>query len=293
MHQAPPEIPRPRACFRFGSVEVDERRFELRIDGRAVDIEHKPLRVLLVLLHNAGALVTHEHLHEAVWHGRATVPSVLSNAVNKLRRALGPVEGLRIATVAGLGYRFTGELLPVIDTPRTGDDWRPQAGSPVPGKPNHRFEQELRRINNYSLWTARHHKSGHPIACALAFDAEARTLLQQIAAGDDRILTALGPRRDFALPLDRQLDTLPACLEYELEGRSLQDWSAAPDGLPTLTRAMRLSLFLQIADAVAAAHGIGVLHGGIDAHSVRILTRGDGSLGAAGLSWTSVRAPQR
>lgn len=274
-------MPRQPTCFRFGSVEVDERRFEMRIDGRAVEIEPKPLRVLLVLLQHAGALVTHEHLHEAVWNGNATVGSVLSNAVNKLRRALGPTESLHIATVAGLGYRFTGTLLPPADASGVAPHWRPQIGAPVPGKPNHRFVRELRRAGGYSLWEAHQHKSGNLIACAFAVDADATLLLKQIAAGDDRLRAALGMREDLVRALERSLDGLPACLEYALDGQSLKDWAARADGLATLPQQARLDLFLQIVDAVAAAHNLGVLHGQIDADSIRIVERLDGSLRAS------------
>ena len=44
--------------WRFGTVEFDEARRELRVAGLAVDIEHKPLEVLSLLLRHAGEAVT-------------------------------------------------------------------------------------------------------------------------------------------------------------------------------------------------------------------------------------------
>ena len=52
--------------FRFGTAEFDQARFELILDGRAVQAERRPLELLEVLLIHVGEVVTHEELHGAV-----------------------------------------------------------------------------------------------------------------------------------------------------------------------------------------------------------------------------------
>ena len=44
--------------WRFGGVEFDESRRELRVAGLPVEMEHKPLEVLSLLLRHAGEVVT-------------------------------------------------------------------------------------------------------------------------------------------------------------------------------------------------------------------------------------------
>ena len=58
----------------------------------------------------------------------------------------------------------------------------------------------------------------------------------------------------------RNFETPPFYLEYPFLGPDLLKWSEDKQQLSALSRTERLSLFLQIADTVAAAHSIGVLH---------------------------------
>ncbi len=96
--------------WRFGRVEFDEARLELTVNGQPVDLEHKPLQVLALLLHHAGEVVTKRELFDSVWAGRVTVDHVLATAVGKLRKALGAADAARIHTVPRIGYRFDGPV---------------------------------------------------------------------------------------------------------------------------------------------------------------------------------------
>src|SRR3546814_4327445 len=51
--------------WRFGAVEFDEARHELRVAGLPVEIEHRPPQVLALLLRHVGAVVTKEALFDA------------------------------------------------------------------------------------------------------------------------------------------------------------------------------------------------------------------------------------
>ena len=96
--------------WRFGDAEFDEARHELRVGGLPVEVEHKPLRVLALLLRHTGEVVTKEELFAEVWAGRVTVDHVLATAIGKLRKALGGAGGDRIVTVPRIGYRLTGQV---------------------------------------------------------------------------------------------------------------------------------------------------------------------------------------
>src|SRR5580704_7112186 len=91
--------------WRFADYEFDELGRELRVKGRAVELEAKPLDILLQLLLRAGEVVTKEELLESVWPGVTVVEGSLATAVSKLRKALGDDEPI-ILTLPRIGYRL-------------------------------------------------------------------------------------------------------------------------------------------------------------------------------------------
>jgi TolB-like protein/DNA-binding winged helix-turn-helix (wHTH) protein/Tfp pilus assembly protein PilF len=93
-------------CWAFGDCEFDELRRELRVKGHVVEIEPKPVDVLVQLLIHTGHVVTKEDLLESVWPGLMVVDGSLATAVSKLRRALGDDESTVVLTVPRVGYRL-------------------------------------------------------------------------------------------------------------------------------------------------------------------------------------------
>ncbi|HTU12233.1 MAG TPA: winged helix-turn-helix domain-containing protein [Allosphingosinicella sp.] len=94
--------------WKFASAVLDEPRWTLFVDGRAVAIQTKPLELLRELLLRAGEVVTKDELLDAVWPDVLVVEASLSTAILKLRRVLG--EGgdgaAIIETVPRIGYRL-------------------------------------------------------------------------------------------------------------------------------------------------------------------------------------------
>ena len=64
-----PEGSPPRRVWVFGRCAFDEARWRLFVAGRAVEIEEKPLAVLLKLLQHRGEVVSKAVLMDAVWPG--------------------------------------------------------------------------------------------------------------------------------------------------------------------------------------------------------------------------------
>ena len=100
----------PLRRWRFGRVELDEREQALKIDGRAVEIERKPLLVLRHLLEHAGEVVAKDALVRAVWPGRIITDGALAKSVGRLRDALEDREQALVRTHHGFGYRFVAEV---------------------------------------------------------------------------------------------------------------------------------------------------------------------------------------
>ena len=98
----------PRDLWRFADCEFDDLRYELKVRGRAVDLERKPLELLRYLLSRPGEVVRKEELLQAVWPGVLVVDASLATAVSKLRKVLGEQE--IIQTVPRVGYRITVQV---------------------------------------------------------------------------------------------------------------------------------------------------------------------------------------
>ena len=76
---------RDRLIWTIGAAEVDEASWRLRVAGRDVDIEQKPMELLLALLHRNGEVVTKDELLDLVWPGVTVVPASLPTALFKFQ----------------------------------------------------------------------------------------------------------------------------------------------------------------------------------------------------------------
>jgi eukaryotic-like serine/threonine-protein kinase len=113
------------STYEFGPFEVNPASGELLKYGRRVKLQEQPFRLLVILLENAGHVVTREQIQNHIWQGNTFVDfdSSLRVAVRKLREALGDdAESPRyIETIPKRGYRF------IAPAPRTADPIRQEA----------------------------------------------------------------------------------------------------------------------------------------------------------------------
>ena len=133
----------------------DESRFELEVNGAAVELELKPLQVLGQLLAHAGEVVSREELLDEIWAGRVTVEHVLTNAVAKLRKALGEIDGERILTVPRIGYRLTDPVEKTAVGTALGSSLDLKAGATVAGREHFALERQLSASGGAEVWLDR------------------------------------------------------------------------------------------------------------------------------------------
>ncbi len=258
--------------WEFCSCEFDERRRELRCRGVAVDIEAKPLAVLRELLEHPGEVLTKDELFEAAWPGVAVTDSSLATAISKLRKAVGD-DGM-IATVSGVGYRLTVPArIRLAEAPKDWERLTLASGDAVPGREQWRLGHRLDLSPSSEVWLAEHVKTGEQRVFKFATDAERlRSLKREITVA--RLLRAsLGSQAAFADILEWQFDRVPFFLESEFVGPNLAQWAAMRGGLAAVPMEHRLAMAIEMCDAVAAAHGVGVLHK--DLKPTNILIRSD------------------
>src|SRR6516164_3208890 len=147
--------------WRFAGREFDESRLELRVGGRAVELELKPLEVLVQLLQHAGEVLTKDELLEAVWPGLSVVDGSLATAVHKLRKALKDDDSNIVVTVPRVGYRLVGaaEIQASWASTFLTEDLSLKAGQPVPGREHWRLLRSLDASHHSEVWLAEHPKT--------------------------------------------------------------------------------------------------------------------------------------
>jgi DNA-binding winged helix-turn-helix (wHTH) protein len=98
----------------FNDFRLDTRNHSLwRVDER-VPLAPKPFDVLRFLVENAGCLISHDTLLDAIWPDTYVNPEILRKYILEVRKALGdvPKAPTFIETHAKRGYRF---IAPVVD----------------------------------------------------------------------------------------------------------------------------------------------------------------------------------
>ncbi len=108
--------------LRFGELELDEARFELRRGGSPVHLQPRVLELLLYLAAHRERVVTKQELFDRVWKSKFVSESTLTGAIAEARRALGGGEPQRspIHTVHGRGYRFVAPDAQEVASEATG-----------------------------------------------------------------------------------------------------------------------------------------------------------------------------
>jgi len=251
---------RRRRRWRFGSATFDEGSWALQVDGAPAALEAKPLELLHELLLRAGEVVTKDELLEAVWPGVVVVEASLTTAVSKLRKALGDDGGRIVETVPRVGYRLAVPVAVESIAGPLGARFAFQPGDAVPGRPQWRLLRALGDSGAADVWRAEHAKTGQTRIFKFADTPERLRSLKREASIARLLMASLGPAGPFAPLLEWNFQTAPYMLESVDGGASLPDWAAAHGGLAAVPPARRLAVAAAIARALAAVHGVGILH---------------------------------
>ena len=250
----------PHQLYRFANALLDESTSQLRVSGLVVQFERLPMQLLIELLRRTDEVITKEQLCELLWAGRPMGDNVLANAVSKLRRALGEQAGSQIVTLSRIGYRLVGpvEIAPAGRAAMQTDVLRP--GSAVPGRDGYVLERRLDGQGLRHVWLARHTKTQDAKVFKFADDGLGLAALKREFDGYRLLRRALGEALPLVRLLDANLQSSPFYLECEYLGSDLTRWADDGGRLGTVPWPQRLALFIQVARAVSAAHGIGLLH---------------------------------
>ncbi|MCB1568387.1 MAG: winged helix-turn-helix domain-containing protein, partial [Xanthomonadales bacterium] len=250
-----------RALFHwtFATAKLDESTRQLSVDGVEATLEPRPLELLGLLLHHAGEVLTKEELLEAAWEGRPVVDGALTNAIGKLRRVLGDVDQTIIETVPRVGYRLTGKVTRQLIT-RGAISNHFKAGDAVPDRAGWRLVRPLDSSERGEVWLAAHEKSKAQRVFKYSFDGSRLYALKREVTISRLLRESLGERAEFVPVLDWDFGKAPYFIEAIFGGERMDEWAAAHGGLGAIALDTRIELLARIADAVAMAHEVGVLH---------------------------------
>jgi DNA-binding winged helix-turn-helix (wHTH) protein/serine/threonine protein kinase len=260
----------------FGDWEFDELARELRFQGKAVELESKPLDVLSQLLLHAGEVVTKSELIEAVWPDTATVDGSLTTAISKLRRVFGEGHYI-IVTVPRVGYRLAIPVHLRVTSASTRVDLGFRIGNAVPGREQWRFSRSLEVSGASEVWLAENPKTRETRVFKFAADGVHLKGLKREVTVSRFLRDSLGERREFVPVLEWNFETAPYFLESEYAGANLTEWAEGLGGLENIPMSTRLQVLIEIAEAVAAAHSVGVLHKDLKPGNLLVSSR-DGGL---------------
>lgn len=149
--------------------------------------------------------------------------------------------------------------------------WRPSPGAEIPSRRRWILQRQLGEGGFGEVWLAAHQKTGDLRVFKFCFDAERLRCLQREVTLFRVLKESLGSRPDIARILDWNFEENPYFIESEFsEGGDLLQWLKEQGSASSVDFDLRLELLAQVADALAAAHSVGVLHKDIKPSNILI-----------------------
>lgn len=149
--------------------------------------------------------------------------------------------------------------------------WRPGPGLEIPRRAGWKLEKQLGIGGFGEIWLARQRETGEPRAFKFCYEAAPLRALQREVTLFRLLKETLGDRDEIVRILGWSFDEAPYFLEIEyVEGGSLVEWAAARGGIGAVPLNERLEIAAQVADALAAAHSVGVLHKDVKPQNVLV-----------------------
>jgi DNA-binding response OmpR family regulator len=96
---------------RFGDIEVDFDRAEIRRNNRPVEVTALEFKLLRLFIQKRGRILTRDQLLDDIWRPESSpTDRAIDNHIMNLRRKIeaDPQRPEYVVSVRGLGYRFEG-----------------------------------------------------------------------------------------------------------------------------------------------------------------------------------------
>ncbi len=284
----PGEAIRVRIAIHAGTaIEVPDDRGRYDVSGLSVDLAAR----VMSLAGPGQILLTNHCFNDARQYVREHPPTGSGESPPLTWLAHGPYvlqgadEPILIHEVGALGV---APLEPPRNTDKArqavpaGDEdiygWRPARGLEVPHRPGWFIERQLGVGGSGEVWLARHQRTrGHRVF-KFCFDPDRLRSLKRELTLFRLLRDVLGDRPDIARLYEVNFESPPFYLESEYAPLGdLRQWAQEQGGIQVVPMELRLELVRQVAQAVAAAHSVGVLHKDLKPSNVLIDRAADGT----------------
>ncbi|HSR54108.1 MAG TPA: protein kinase [Acidobacteriota bacterium] len=251
--------------IRVGEWTVRPELNLLERGGKRMSVEPRAIQLLLHLIRHAGQVCSRDELLEQVWGGAFVSDEALSNAVAKLRKALGddPRDPAYIQTIPKKGYRLLAEA-----------EWEEETqGEPEESRQEERFEiiDKVGEGRMGEVFLARDRVLRRRVALKLLAPSQESSKAVRRMLREARVAASLQHPAICSIFDCGEFQGRPYIAMEYLKGRTLQQRLQAEHRLPPEEV---LHLADELCRALDAAHQRGILHRGLSPSNLMITPEG-------------------
>ncbi len=110
LNTAPSEPSQPTGIDVFDPYEINNDEHTISVNGEVVKLTNKEFELATCLFHNAGCLISRDHLLEHIWGTRADLNTrTVDTHISRIRSKLGinPAAGWQLSSIYQRGYRLS------------------------------------------------------------------------------------------------------------------------------------------------------------------------------------------